>query len=119
MVPCLQGTDAGQKGGYNFKNIQFWRPAVTDPHKFRPCNCRSPDHIGIDPEWFLPVSISRLEIWPFDGPTSEQDILTRKVPDFNEIVPKFDRALWLSCACPSLHIYSVARYGKTGQAQEE
>ena len=54
----------------NFKNIQFWRPAVTDPHKVRPCNCtgRSPNHIGIDPEWFSPLYISRVGIWPFDGP---------------------------------------------------
>ena len=54
----------------NFKNIQFWRPAVTDPHKVRPCNCtgRSPYHIGIAPEWFSPLYISRVGIWPFDGP---------------------------------------------------
>ena len=57
----------------NFKNIQLWRPAVTDTHKVWPCNCTgwSPDRIGIDAEWFSPVSISRWEIWPFDGPPSE------------------------------------------------
>ena len=57
----------------NFNDIQLWRPAVTDPHKVWPCNCTgwSPDHIGIDAEWFSPVSISRWEIWPFDGPPSE------------------------------------------------
>ena len=57
----------------NFKNIQLWRPAVTDPHKVWSCNCTgwSPDHIGIDAEWFSPVSISRWEIWQFDGPPSE------------------------------------------------
>ena len=54
----------------NFKNIQLWRPAVTDPHKVRPCNCSgiSPYQIRIDLEGFNPVSIDRLEIWPFDGP---------------------------------------------------
>ena len=118
MVACM-GSDAVQNA-LNFKNIQFWRPAVTDPHKVRSCNCtgRSPSHIGIDSEWFSPVSISRLEIWPFDGTPSEYDILTRKLPDFNEIVPKFDRLLWISCACPCLHIYSVDRWRKLGRAQE-
>ena len=54
----------------NFKNIQLWRPAVTDPHKVWPCNCTgwSTDHIGIDLEGYSPVSISRWEVWPFDGP---------------------------------------------------
>ena len=44
--------------------------SCTDPHKVKPCNCtgRSPNHIEIDSEWFSPVSISRVEIWPFDGP---------------------------------------------------
>ena len=40
----------------------------------------------IDPVWFSPVSIGGLEICLFDGATSEYDILTRKLPDFNEIL---------------------------------
>ena len=43
---------------------------MTDPHKVTPCNCtgRSPNHIEIDSEWFSPLYISRVGIWPFDGP---------------------------------------------------
>ena len=43
----------------------------------------------IDPEWFSPVCIGGLEICPFDGPSSESDILTRKLPDFNEILTNY------------------------------
>ena len=46
------------------------------------------------------------------------DILTRKLPDFNEIVPKFDRLLWISGASPCFHIYRVDRWWKVEQATE-
>ena len=45
--------------------------------------------MDIDPEWFSPVSIGRLEICPFDGPSSEKDILARKLPDINEILTNY------------------------------
>ena len=52
MVACIQGSDAGQKCFKISRIFNFGRPAVTDPHKVRPCNCtgRSRNHIGIDPE---------------------------------------------------------------------
>ena len=42
--------------------MQVWRPAVTDPHNVRPCNCTdvSPSNIAIDPEGFRTVSIGHL-----------------------------------------------------------
>ena len=39
---------------------------MTEPHKVRPCNCRSPDHIGIDAEWFSPFiykPLGDLAVW--------------------------------------------------------
>ena len=120
MVACIQGSDAGQKCFkisriFNF-GVQLWLTRIRSD--LVTAQVDHPYHIGIDSEWFSPVSISRLEIWPFDGPPSELDILTRKLPDFNEIVPKFDRLLWISCACPCLHIYSVDRWRMLGRAQE-
>ena len=120
MVACIQGSDAGQKCFkisriFNF-GVQLWLTR----HKVRSCNCtgRSPYHIGIDPEWFSPVSIRPFGDLPVWWTPSEYDILTRKLPDFNEIIPKFDRLLWISCACPCLHIYSVDGWRKLGHAQE-
>ena len=70
MVACLQGSDTGQKCFKISRIFKFWHPAMTDPHKVRPCNCSgiSPYQIGIDPEGFSPVFISRLEIWRLMDP---------------------------------------------------
>ena len=53
----------------------------------------------------LALYLSRLEIWPFDGPPTG----TFYVKYQHEILPKVDRLLWMSCACPCLHIYRVDR----------
>ena len=37
-VLYIQGWDAGQKYFKNLMNFELCRPAVTDPHKVRPCN---------------------------------------------------------------------------------
>ena len=46
-----------------FQEFSICRPAVTDPHKIRPCNYTVwlPYPVEIVPERFVLVSISRLE----------------------------------------------------------
>ena len=104
----------------NLMNFQICRPAVTDPHKVRPCNYNrlQPYPIRIPPEVFRSTPKVLLENQLLHLPHSEQSILTRIPYIFPVFTPKFDRLLWLNFACPCLPIYRVVRYGQVAYAHK-
>ena len=116
IVACLQCSDAGQKCFkilriFNF-GVQLWltrtRSDLVTAQVDRPIILESTLN---DSALYLQAFVD-LPVW---WTPSEYDILTRKLPDFNEIVPKFDRLLWISCACPCLHIYRGIGDGREGR----
>ena len=97
-----------------FNEFSICRRAVTDPHKFRPCNYKGlqPYPIRIPPEVFRSTPRISLENQLLHVPPSEWSILTR-IPDiFPVFTPNFDRLVWLKYAFPCLPIYRVGRYGQ-------
>ena len=97
-------------------NFQICRPAVTDPHKVRPCNYCYPAIY----EYLLKYSDLHLEyfwrtscyIYP---PLVNIDPHSLYFPVFT---PKFDRLVWLKYAFPCLPIYRVCRYWYVAKAHE-
>ena len=116
----LTGLRCWSKIFYNLMNFQICRPAVTDPHKVRPCNYKGllPYHIRILPEVFRPTPGILLENQLLHVPPSEQSILTRIPFIFPVFTPTFDRLLWRNVAYPCLSIYRVCRYGYVAKAHE-
>ena len=119
MVACIQGSDAGQKCFkisriFNF-GVQLWLTRI----RFDLVTAQV-DHPIILESTLNDSALYLSAVWRFGRLMDPFRIghFDRKLPDFNEIVPKFDRLLWISCACPCLHIYSVDRWRKLGHAQE-
>ena len=101
-------------------NIQLCRPAVTDPHKVRPCNYTGllPYRIRIPPEVFRSTPRIHLENWLLHVTPSEWSILTRIPYIFPVFTPKFDRLVWQTYTFPCLPIYRVCRYGYVAKAHQ-
>ena len=103
-------------------NFQICRPAVTDPHKVRPCNYTGllPYHIRIPPEVFRPTPgiLWRTSCYMYPPQNGQFELLTRIPYIFPVFTPKFDRLVWLNYACPCLPIYRVGRYGYVAKAHE-
>ena len=116
----LTGLRCRSKIFQNLMNFQLCRPAVTDPHKVRPCNYKGlqPYPVRIPPEVFRSTPRILLENQLLHIPPSEWSILTRIPYIFPVVTPKFDRLLWLNCACLCLPIYRVGRYRQVAYAQE-
>ena len=89
---------------------------MTDPHKVTPCNCtgRSPNHIEIDSEWFSPLSISRVGIWPFDGPLQNMTFW----PVNYQISTKLSPNLTDYCGS-AVHAHAFIYTGWIGDGREE
>ena len=116
----LTGLRCRSKIFYNLMNFQICRPAVTDPHKVRPCNYTGllPYHIRIPPEVFRPTPGILLKNQLLHVPPSEWSILNRIPYIFLVFTPNFDRLVWLTYAFPCLPIYRVGRYGYVANAHE-
>ena len=116
----LTGLRCRSKIFYNLLNFQICRPAVTDPHKVRPCiyNGLQPCPIRIAPNVFRSTPRVLLKNQLLHVPPSEWSILNRIPYIFIVFTPNFDRLVWLTYAFPCLPIYRVGRYGYVANAHE-